>query len=107
MDGEDFDEVFGNLLDNARKWARARIAISISASEGRVTLVVADDGPGIEAEDMQAARERGKRLDERVQGSGLGLSIVDAVLESYGADFELARSEALGGLEVTVRLPRG
>ncbi|MGE4247704.1 MAG: ATP-binding protein, partial [Parvibaculaceae bacterium] len=76
MDPADFSEVAGNLLDNARKWARSRIEIDIREENGRITIRVADDGPGIEGTDQARALERGQRLDEAVQGHGLGLSIV-------------------------------
>lgn len=98
MDAEDFDEVIGNLLDNARKWARERVVVILSEQPNGVSVRVCDDGPGIDEADVVTALQRGKRLDERVQGTGLGLSIAQAILESYGSELNLQRAE-LGGLE--------
>lgn len=99
MELEDFDEVVGNLLDNAGKWAASRIRVKVSSDNGRVLINVEDDGPGIESSQTAEALERGRRLDERVQGTGLGLSIAQAILESYGSELSLMRSSSLGGLQ--------
>jgi signal transduction histidine kinase len=101
---EDLDEMLGNLLDNACKWARTRTHIASTATDGVVTIVVDDDGPGIEPSLVSAVLQRGGRADEHVPGSGLGLAIVHDLVELYGGSIEFARSE-LGGLRVTVRLP--
>lgn len=99
MESEDFDEVVGNLLDNASKWAASRITVTIRLDAGRISMRVEDDGPGIALSQTAQALERGRRLDERVQGTGLGLSIAQAILESYGSELSLLRSSSLGGLE--------
>lgn len=98
MDREDFDEVIGNLLDNARKWARTRIDVHVRILSETIRISVCDDGPGIVESGLVTAVQRGTRLDERVHGSGLGLSIVQAILESYGSALELSRAD-IGGLE--------
>ncbi|RMB12055.1 sensor histidine kinase [Eilatimonas milleporae] len=111
FDGEtaDFDEIVGNLLDNAGKWAASRVAISAHRlpDDGRramMELSVGDDGPGVPREERDRLFERGQRLDERVPGSGLGLSIVRDIVDMYGGLSRLDQS-SLGGLEVVVILP--
>lgn len=99
MEAEDFDEVVGNLLDNARKWSETTVVVSVLREGTRLHITVRDDGPGIPQDQTAEAVERGRRLDERVQGSGLGLSIAQAVLESYGTELRLGPASADRGLE--------
>ena len=101
---EDADEIFGNLLDNARKWARKRVTVTARLAGDRLIVVVADDGPGVPAERREAVLLRGHRLDESVQGSGLGLSIVDDLVASYGGRLAIGESDN-GGLKVELVLP--
>jgi signal transduction histidine kinase len=106
---EDFEEIAGNLLENAMKWARSKVSVSLHASnspgrDGTAALVIEDDGPGIPPERADEALKRGQRLDETKPGSGLGLAIVSDLVEEYGGTLELTRAE-LGGLKVVVRLP--
>jgi signal transduction histidine kinase len=106
---EDFEEIAGNLLENAMKWARSEVSVSLRASDGldrdrTAMLVIEDDGPGIPPERASEALKRGRRLDETKPGSGLGLAIVSDLVEEYGGTLELARAE-LSGLKVVVRLP--
>jgi signal transduction histidine kinase len=105
---EDFEEIAGNLLENAMKWARREVSVSLSGSgsAGSASLSIEDDGPGIPAERADEALKRGMRLDETKPGSGLGLAIVSDLVEEYGGSLELGRSK-LGGLKVVVRLPAG
>lgn len=105
IDPVDFSEVAGNLLDNARKWAISKVEIEVHESDGQVSVVIGDDGPGIGDEHRTRVLERGVRLDESVQGHGLGLSIVRELLETYGIRFSLGRSP-LGGLEARFNLTR-
>jgi signal transduction histidine kinase len=109
MNPEDFAEVVGNLIDNARKWAISSVLVEINAQGSKAVVSVSDDGPGIRDEQQAEALARGVRLDEKVQGSGLGLSIVEALLENYGSKVELGRADA-GGLrasfEVALRQPK-
>ena len=103
---EDFEEIIGNLMENAAKWGQHRIVLSARAlSVDRFETIIADDGPGLSEGQMRIARERGKRLDEAMPGSGLGLSIVADMVREYRGRFDLARSD-LGGLKATVVLPR-
>lgn len=101
----DLDEMLGNILENACKWARSHIAVSSSECDGSVAVVIEDDGPGIAPELMAAVRRRGVRADERVAGSGLGLSIVVELAELYGGALELSRSTTLSGLRAQLVIP--
>jgi signal transduction histidine kinase len=105
---QDLEEMIGNLLDNACKWAVMRVRVSgvREMVERRATLKLAidDDGPGLAAEERQAALARGGRLDETKPGSGLGLSIVVELARIYGGQFDLRDSE-LGGLSARLTLP--
>lgn len=104
LDYEDMIELLGNLLDNACKWARGRVRLTIHV-ERDATFVVADDGPGIADEAREALLMRGTRLDEQAPGHGLGLAIVRDLVNDYGGRLDLGRPAALGGLEVRIQLP--
>ena len=92
------------LLDNACKWARQRVELSLTPSADALLICVDDDGPGI-AEDKRAeVLGRGNRLDEQVAGHGLGLAIVRDIAESWGASLQLLDSP-LGGLQVRLLIP--
>lgn len=99
IEQSDLTELLGNLLDNARKWARSTVRVRYEAP----LLTVEDDGPGVAEEDLPFITERGRRLDESTQGSGLGLSIVADIADIYGLTVGYGRS-ALGGLKVEIRL---
>jgi len=105
IDREDFLELAGNLLDNACKWAAAKVHVDITTGDD-LALVVEDDGPGVAANERTRLAERGTRLDESAGGHGLGLAIAGDVAASYGGTLAFERSGALGGLRVDVRLPR-
>jgi signal transduction histidine kinase len=102
---EDLDEILGNLMENAFKWASGRVRISARDATDGLVLSVEDDGPGMSAEQAAEASGRGKRLDEMAPGWGLGLSIVSDLVQVNGGDMCFARSD-LGGLMVTIHLPR-
>ncbi len=104
MDREDAMEICGNLLDNAAKWARRRVRVALDEGLPFLRLTVEDDGPGVAPEAMATLLRRGGRLDEQVEGHGLGLAIVRAAAEQYRGEVQLDRSP-LGGLRVTVSLP--
>lgn len=103
---EDLEEIAGNLLENAVKWASSSVAVSV-ASEGseRFVLSIEDDGPGIPEAEAREALKRGRRLDETKPGTGLGLAIVADLVNEYGGRLALERS-ALGGLKAVVELKR-
>ena len=106
---EDLEEVLGNLLENAMKWARNRVAVSVARvaaveeGSGLFELCIEDDGPGIPEDKAREALKRGRRLDETKPGTGLGLAIVGDLVAEYGGSLALQRSE-LGGLKALVRL---
>ncbi len=106
---QDLEEMIGNLVDNAGKWAKGEVEIRIEPVKERggsagIAVMVEDDGPGLTAEDCALATRRGRRLDETKPGSGLGLSIVTDLARVYGGSLTLDRSR-LGGLRATLLLP--
>lgn len=106
MDEQDMQEIIGNLMENAAKWATSRIAVHAArGGDGKVMITIADDGPGMRDDDHATALARGKRLDERGPGAGLGLAIVADLATLNGGGLSLGRSEALGGLAARVTLP--
>ncbi|ALN73954.1 hypothetical protein M673_14600 [Aureimonas sp. AU20] len=103
---QDLEEMLGNLLENAAKYGRSRIVLTVSAEVPRAFLVtVSDDGPGLGEAEIAEATKRGRRFDETVPGSGLGLSIVAETVLQYRGGFRLGRSE-FGGLRAELTLPR-
>jgi signal transduction histidine kinase len=100
----DLEEMLGNLLDNATKWAQSRVVLASALAEGRLVLTVDDDGPGLPDGVRQQAFARGTRLDETVPGNGLGLAIVRDLADLYGGRVQLEASE-LGGLRARLELP--
>lgn len=106
---QDLQEMLGNLLDNACKWARSSVRISATAAQvagaPRLQVRIEDDGPGIAEDRCEQALERGSRLDETTPGSGLGLAIVRELADLYGGQLSLARAD-LGGLRAELLLPR-
>lgn len=108
---QDFEEMAGNLMDNASKWAVSRVEVRValdttSSAQGRtwLTVTVDDDGPGLPADKRSEALKRGRRLDETKPGSGLGLSIVSEAASMYGGTLTLGDADT-GGLRITLRLP--
>ena len=103
---QDFQEIAGNVMENACKWCTARVrADARETSPTELRLTIEDDGPGLKAQDHEEVLRRGARLDEAAPGSGLGLSIVDELARAYGGAFELADSP-MGGLKAILTLPR-
>ena len=102
---QDLEEMSGNLIDNACKWARSQVVVTaVATANAKWQLKVEDDGPGLAPEDRERVLERGEKLDESVPGSGLGLSIVEDIAKLYGGSFVLGTSP-LGGLEARLSLP--
>jgi signal transduction histidine kinase len=100
----DFDELVGNLLENAAKWCKSRVNVTVTRSDDGIEINVDDDGPGLPAEHRAKALERGKRLDESEPGTGLGLSIVTELADIYGGRLHLEDSP-IGGLRARLELP--
>jgi signal transduction histidine kinase len=108
---QDLEEMVGNLVDNACKWAQSRVAVEAAlepraeAPGGRVIrLVVDDDGPGLSPTEREQVARRGQRLDESKPGSGLGLSIVVELAALYGGTLVLGAAP-IGGLRAELTLP--
>jgi len=80
------------------------VIFNMSQSSG-LHIVIEDDGPGMESEELQLVTSRGVRMDETKQGHGLGLAIVREIVDAYGGRLELGQSDVLGGLKVTVSFP--
>lgn len=104
-DREDVLELLGNLLDNACKWADSEVRLGIAPTAEGYRLWVDDDGPGIPESQRLQVLERGSRLDEQVEGHGLGLGIVRDIADAWGGRLALLESP-LGGLRVSMELPR-
>jgi signal transduction histidine kinase len=102
---DDLVELLGNLLDNACKWAKSQVRVRGLMDEHCLDLRIADDGPGVVADQRERLLERGERLDESRAGHGLGMSIVSEIVRQYGGQLDLQRAD-LGGLEVRLLLPR-
>ncbi|MFP4518812.1 MAG: ATP-binding protein [Oceanicaulis sp.] len=103
---QDLEDLAGNLMDNACKWAgSAVVAEARPLEEGRLEIVVSDDGPGLSEAERLAVLARGVRLDEQAPGTGLGLSIVTELAKAYEGALELGAGES-GGLRARLILPR-
>lgn len=100
----DVEEMLGNLLDNAGKWARQQVTVTLTQRPGAHVIAIDDDGPGLPPDLRATVLERGTRLDERVPGDGLGLTIVRNLAAAHGGHLEL-RESASGGLGADLVLP--
>ncbi len=103
-DREDMLELLGNLLDNACKWANQKVVCRLSGSDN-ITIFVEDDGKGLSDQELEGLTMRGTRLDETVEGHGLGLAIAKDIVKLYGGRIEFGRATKLGGMKVNVILP--
>jgi signal transduction histidine kinase len=101
---QDFDEIAGNLLDNAFKWSKCTVAVRAVSETKSVLLQIDDDGPGLSADQVLHLLKPGERLDESAPGFGFGLSITRELVELYGGSLAFAASPE-GGLRVNLRLP--
>jgi signal transduction histidine kinase len=104
-ESQDLEEMAGNLLDNACKWAKSTVHVNCESNEDRMRLVIEDDGPGIDEEHHEDVMRRGRKLDQNQPGHGQGLGIVRDIARLYGGWLHLDRSETLGGLKATLDLP--
>ena len=103
-DVHDLQEMLGNLLENACKWARHRVEVNAGVAKGGLWITIDDDGKGLPAAQRSAVLQRGVRADEQVPGSGLGLAIVSDLAQLYGGSVSLEDSP-LGGLRARLTLP--
>lgn len=99
----DLEEMLGNLLDNAGKWARHDVRLRALAQQDRLHIEVRDDGPGLDEAKLESVLQRGVRLDERVEGSGLGLAIAADIAASHGGSLRLSNESP--GLRARLELP--
>jgi len=103
-EAQDLEEMLGNLIDNACKWARSQVLVHAESADDRLRIVVEDDGPGIPEKRQVEVLERGRRLDEKIPGSGLGLDIAQDIAGLYRGSITLGRASS-GGLSVQLDLP--
>jgi len=103
-DAGDLLELVGNLTENACKWTKSNVVVSVKHKENHFCLYVDDDGPGIAEENRAAILNRGKRLDQSTEGQGLGLSIVMDIINNYRGEIVIQDS-ALGGALFLVTIP--
>lgn len=102
-DPNDLTEIIGNLIDNAAKWSRERVVVSVTDQGNVAQILVEDDGTGIPAEHRETVFGIGTRLDERMPGSGLGLAIARDLVALYGGRLWIEQSN-LGGAAVYLTL---
>jgi len=102
IDPNDFRDLIGNLLENACKWAHARVTVSASRDAWGWQIVITDDGPGVDKDKLSQLTTRGVRLDHQKPGTGLGLAIAQEIASVYGLELALANGDT-GGLRVTVK----
>jgi len=108
---QDLEEMVGNLVDNACKWATSQVFIEVLVeralkpdADAMLRIIVDDDGRGLSADERVQVSRRGQRLDESKPGSGLGLSIVVDLAALYGGSLSLG-SAPIGGLRAELALP--
>jgi two-component system sensor histidine kinase PhoQ len=109
----DLQELIGNLLENAFKWSQKRVLLTVQSESEKgmsrpgLLLVVEDDGPGVDLDNVETLLQRGARGDERVQGHGIGLAIVQDIVRAYRGELKVDRSQELGGARFAVHFPAG
>lgn len=100
----DFNELMGNLMDNAAKWCTDQINISISADDSQLNIMIHDDGPGCSQGQIERLTKRGVRLDEQPTGHGLGLNIVQTIIEQYQGKITFSNAHPRG-FTVAINIP--
>jgi signal transduction histidine kinase len=103
-DQHDLEEMAGNLMDNACKWARSRVVVTTRKTQNRLLISVEDDGPGIPEHRSEEVLRRGRKLDETAVGAGLGLDIVQDIAQLYRGSLRIETS-SLGGVYAILELP--
>lgn len=103
-DEQDLMELLGNLLDNAFKYCNARIKVEARCAQQQLSIHVSDDGPGVPIDERSRILQRGQRLDTKFPGQGIGLTVAEDIISSYGGTLAITSSD-LGGAEFCIRLP--
>jgi len=103
-DPQDMQELFGNLMENACKWAKSQILVTGKCEDGKVVIHIEDDGPGVDKENRKNLIKRGMRLDETKPGTGLGLHIASEIINLYGGEIDFLDTQ-YGGLGIRITLP--
>ncbi len=105
----DIYEIVGNLLDNACKWCKRRIRVTINNANrpigSSLIMHIEDDGPGIPVDKLNAILQRGVRADENIHGHGIGMAVVNEMIQLLGGQLQGMKSAALGGMCWKVHLP--
>lgn len=96
-------ELLGNLLENAYRLCLHRVRVSLQPLPDGCLLTIEDDGPGVPHDQRSRVLQRGERLDAQNPGQGIGLAVVEDIVESYEGELSLEDSE-LGGACFRVRL---
>lgn len=105
IEEHDLNEILGNLLDNAGKWAARSSVLTLEDSGNQLMITVEDDGPGVDPKELPSLGTRGVRLDEQTPGHGLGLAIAREITERYDGRLRFSNRTA-GGLSVCATMPR-
>lgn len=103
VEEHDLNEILGNLLDNAGKWSSRWVELTLGEDQGRLKIIISDDGAGVSETARSQLGKRGLRLDEQTPGHGLGLAIVHAIVERYQGQVHYTSSKA-GGLSAVVEI---
>ena len=104
VDEGDIMEVMGNVMDNACKWCKQRVRISVSLKDKRARFTIADDGPGVKGSEIKHVIQRGGRIDQSMPGQGIGLSVVMDIVTAYNSELTITHSD-LGGAAFTFDFP--
>ncbi|MDX1554085.1 MAG: ATP-binding protein, partial [Marinobacter sp.] len=105
IEEHDLNELLGNLVDNAGKWARKSAELSLNECSDQLIITVEDDGPGVSADALPTLGTRGVRLDEQTPGHGLGLAIAREITERYGGSLSFSIGTR-GGLRASISVPK-
>jgi len=98
-DEQDLIEILGNLLDNAHKYGQSQVKITISTEEKTLTITIEDDGPGITKQNSNKILQRNTRADTTKPGYGIGLAMVQELVEHYQGQLKIKKS-TLGGSKI-------
>ena len=101
MDESDCLEVLGNLIDNACKYGRQQIIVQVNSLNEELILTIEDDGPGLKTEQIKTLLARGKRLDQKQEGQGIGLAVVSDIVQAYEIGMTFSES-SMGGLKLSL-----